>query len=316
VKKKRKPRLKFELIAEFEDSRRVRSEPYLVMDEALSRWHPELADVRIALAWRLEAKPDRDGRLELGRAKIASALDRTLSDQWEAVVILNRDTWESPEWRKERKLAVLDHELTHLAVVLDPDTGEPKQDGRGRPVLRMRKHDLGEFLDVVRRHGCYLRDLEQLAEAVLERRGNLFAAAVPDPEPVPKPARIGVGNPVPPPPSRNGESHDGQPTRETPLLHLLPGPKALADEAWAVLQQARLLTVGDLLDRAAATPRKVSAGEDWVDGTATVYDVLRGVEGLPFAALLRVADAVVGADLAKAAPEPKPRPARKGRKKT
>jgi hypothetical protein len=86
----------------------------------------------------------------------------------------------------------------------------------------MRKHDLGEFLDVVRRHGCYLKDLEDLAAAVLERRGNLFAASVPDPEPGPKPARIGVGNPVPPPPSRNGESHNGQPTRETPLFDGTP----------------------------------------------------------------------------------------------
>ena len=58
----------------------------------------------------------------------------------------------------------------HAARKYD-DKGEPVIDERGRPVYRMRKHDIEEFADVVARYGCYKADLESFAAAL--RRGAL-----------------------------------------------------------------------------------------------------------------------------------------------
>lgn len=46
-------------------------------------------------------------------------------------------------------------------------------DEYGRSVWRTRKHDIEEFHAVIERHGCYKKDLEKFAEALLKNRGNL-----------------------------------------------------------------------------------------------------------------------------------------------
>jgi hypothetical protein len=51
------------------------------------------------------------------------------------------------------KLALIDHEVTHLILAMDDDG--PKRDDFGRPMLKIRPHDweLTGFVDVVERHG-------------------------------------------------------------------------------------------------------------------------------------------------------------------
>ncbi|MCC6421057.1 MAG: hypothetical protein IT429_22700 [Gemmataceae bacterium] len=105
-------------------------------------------------------------------------------------------------------------------------------------------------------------------------------------------------------------------TRETSLADLVPpGP-----DRWqqvAVLRQARLYSVGDLLDRAASTPKKVSAGEDWVDGTATVYDVLYALPDLHRATVLAIGDRIIDAGpLPKVEPAPEPKAKRQRKPQT
>ena len=48
--------------------------------------------------------------------------------------------------------------------------GFKKRDERDRIVWRTRKHDIEEFFDVVRRHGCYKRDLVAFAEALMKKK--------------------------------------------------------------------------------------------------------------------------------------------------
>lgn len=38
--------------------------------------------------------------------------------------------------------------------------------------VNTRKHDIEEFRDVVARHGCYKKDLDNFAEALLEKHAN------------------------------------------------------------------------------------------------------------------------------------------------
>lgn len=72
--------------------------------------------------------------------------------QADAAVTIDADSWE--EQSEDERRGLLDHELTHLLVVIDKDTGKPKLDAAGRPKLKMRKHDyfLGGFTEVVERH--------------------------------------------------------------------------------------------------------------------------------------------------------------------
>lgn len=137
---------------------------YQLLRDLVRQHRDDLKDARIALAWCTSWKPDVDGRLVLGKCKKASDLDRELM-AFDFVILLNRTFWSDPEVTAEHRAALLDHELMHAAVKYD-DTGEPEVDERGRPVFRTRTHDLEEFVDTVRRHGIYRRDLEIFAHAL------------------------------------------------------------------------------------------------------------------------------------------------------
>jgi len=149
-------------------------EPYKILREMRDKYHPDLNKARIALAWRKKLKRDQDGHLILGRCVKASDLQRELID-WDFVILLNREVWLDDAFTPEKKRALVDHELCHAAAARDKD-GFPKRDERDRFVWRTRKHDIEEFRDVVKRHGCYKADLEEFAKALMVKRSApLFA---------------------------------------------------------------------------------------------------------------------------------------------
>ena len=67
----------------------------------------------------------------------------------------------------EARTALIDHELTHLELVCDKETGDPVRDDHGRPRLKSRPHDweIGGFDEVVRRHGDHAPELRALRAA-------------------------------------------------------------------------------------------------------------------------------------------------------
>jgi hypothetical protein len=145
---------------------------YPMVDELVEKHHDDLKAARIALAWNLTWKPDVDGRVTLGKCKRASDLDRELS-AFDFVVILRKEFFEDLAVKDPQRLAILDHELCHAAPKLDVD-GEQLEDDKGRKVWRLRKHDIEEFSEIVARHGCYKRDIEQFAVALrLSKQGKL-----------------------------------------------------------------------------------------------------------------------------------------------
>ena len=139
---------------------------YAMLDRLIERHHEHLRNARIAVAWNLTWQPDVDGRCTLGKCKRASDLDRELAP-YDFVVMLRHEWFESAEVTDAQREALIDHELSHAEVTLD-DNGEPKRDTKDRVVYRVRKHDLEEFSEVVRRHGLWKRDIEDFA-AALER---------------------------------------------------------------------------------------------------------------------------------------------------
>ncbi len=143
-------------------------QPYELLAEVRAEQHFDCVEARIALAWKKGTKPNVDGALVLGRCVLLNALAREMVP-FDYVIVLNKEVWEDPEFTREKKLALLDHEMCHTAPALDAD-GDKVRDTKGRLCWRVRGHDIEEFREIVARHGCYKRDLEKFAEALLERK--------------------------------------------------------------------------------------------------------------------------------------------------
>jgi hypothetical protein len=156
-------------------------QPYEVLAEIRAENHFDTAEAKIALAWRKGTKPNVDGHLVLGRCVKASDLQRELVD-YDFVIVLNREVWEDAEFDREKKLALLDHELCHAARAVDDD-GEKKVDTKGRPVWRVRGHDVEEFVEIVNRRGLWKRDLENFGKAILQKKKTPLFAGERQPEP-------------------------------------------------------------------------------------------------------------------------------------
>lgn len=153
-------KINFELITDLE------SEPYRIL-AVMRSFHREIDEAAIALAWRTNLKPDTDGHLILGKCVKVSDLNREFA-AYDFVILLNQEVWEDSEFTDSQKRALVDHELCHAAAAVDEKGA--RYDERGRRVFRVRKHDIEEFRAIVERHGCYKRDLEMFAEALLQRR--------------------------------------------------------------------------------------------------------------------------------------------------
>jgi hypothetical protein len=152
--------------------RSVDPEPHDLLEELVGQFYPHLAEARIVLLWRWGLKPDKDGRLVLGRCKKASDLDHALAE-YDFAIMLNHGAWAALNDRQRR--ALVDHELMHAAVSYDKN-GDVERDEDGRPKWRIRKHDLEEFRDIVERHGCYKGDIEDFVRAAAGNRApSLFS---------------------------------------------------------------------------------------------------------------------------------------------
>jgi hypothetical protein len=137
---------------------------YELLDELVEKHHEHLAGARIALAWHLGWKVDADGCRTLGKCKKASDLDRELArgdNAWDFVIMLDSGWWNNSNVPQKHRIALLDHELCHAQQRVDKNTAEQVEDERGRKLWRTRKHDIEEFSEVVRRHGCWKGELEQ-----------------------------------------------------------------------------------------------------------------------------------------------------------
>jgi hypothetical protein len=149
----------------------IRDEPgslgrhaYGWMRDLIKQYRDDLAEARIALAWCMSWKPDADGRITIGKCRKASDLDRELME-YDFVILLHKGFWLDLKVTDNQRRALLDHELMHAAVKVG-ENGEPEEDAKGRTVYRIRKHDIEEFADTIRRHGIYRGDLDEFAHAL------------------------------------------------------------------------------------------------------------------------------------------------------
>ena len=90
------------------------TEPYKILEEILTKERNDLADLKLAIAWRIGWRPDANNILTLGRCRKRGDLDREL-DGFDFVVLLNKEAWAS--LKTKEKQALIFHELCHSQVV-------------------------------------------------------------------------------------------------------------------------------------------------------------------------------------------------------
>jgi len=106
------------------------------------------------------------GHPAIGRTRKISQMDR-VAGRGDAEILLDAGWWLTAE--KPQKLALLDHELHHIELC------DGKRDADGRPVLKIRKHDveIGWFSIIAQRHGADSMECQQ-AQAIFDRYGQAF----------------------------------------------------------------------------------------------------------------------------------------------
>lgn len=128
--------------------------------------HENLKMLKIGYMFRDEA-PVSDGRCTAGMAIHVD--DRNWAiHKLDALIEISRDIWEaaSPQFRE----ALMDHELSHLQVVMEEEGTPAMDEGTGRLRTRIRKHDIEEFASVLKRHGAYHENLRDFLDAFAKRK--------------------------------------------------------------------------------------------------------------------------------------------------
>ncbi len=165
-KAKADPRKAYDLIGQSTDEGK---EVLDLIAEVKKRWKDDLREARIGAAWMIGKKADKDGRLQLGRLRKCSELERRYH-RLDAIVLLNQDAYR--RLAKPQRLALVHHELCHLAESLDSN-GEVAYDGHGERKWRIVKHDIEEFREVVAVHGCWKSELSFFVRATIEKDPQL-----------------------------------------------------------------------------------------------------------------------------------------------
>jgi hypothetical protein len=172
------------------------------LDRALSKYHPRLvtAGVKVDMSVAFAKVDEGTGELSgpalkvrgfpaLAKIKIMSLEDR-VQGHGDARITIDGDRW--ADISPAERLALLDHELTHLLVVEEmvrssppkPGSGPqpvapvefvPRLDDHGRPKLRMRPHDheFGWFDEVALRHQAVSQEAQQ-AKRFVDEFGQFY----------------------------------------------------------------------------------------------------------------------------------------------
>jgi hypothetical protein len=90
----------------------------------------------------------------------------------DAEIVIDANTWKG--LAEAKRVALIDHEVTHLRVKQAKDGGVDRDDlGRPKLVMRLHDHQIGIFKDVIERHGKDALD-HYVAKEFTEDMGQLL----------------------------------------------------------------------------------------------------------------------------------------------
>lgn len=152
-----------------------------IIESVRETYHDRLTDVTVTGLFAFDTESSLPVLKHQGYAagaivRITPLKDRALG-MADATIVVDRAGWLALSQRQ--RVALLDHELTHLEVKTDEEEGAKDPvivfDALGRPKLLMRKHDhqFGWFDEVAQRHGEASPEVRQ-ARVLMESSGQLY----------------------------------------------------------------------------------------------------------------------------------------------
>lgn len=128
-------------------------------------YHKPLSEADVTIDVLMASNPDGravkvGGYPALAKIKKTTLENRANGDA-DARLIIDAEYWEHAD--KAQRTALIDHELTHLVLVVKD--GEVQRDDLYRPKLRMRLHDfeIGGFYEICERHKEKAVELQNVA---------------------------------------------------------------------------------------------------------------------------------------------------------
>jgi len=128
--------------------------------------HPNLSLISIGYLFREEASISQ-GRVVAGMAVKPSPRDYAFH-KLDAIIEIAKDVWE--EATDQFKNALMDHELSHIEIVMDENMTPKMDEFTNKIQVQIRHHDIEEFEGVLARHGGYHKNLRSFLEAWPKRK--------------------------------------------------------------------------------------------------------------------------------------------------
>ena len=132
-----------------------------ILNQAVTEFHPRLRDARVSFGVLMADNPDgpavkHGGYPATAKVRVVALKDRVLKEV-DAEIIIDRHEWD--QMSDAHRIALFDHELSHLTTVPDDEQDEGfALDDLGRPKLKTVPGDWNAgdgFAEVVARHGDY-----------------------------------------------------------------------------------------------------------------------------------------------------------------
>ena len=139
-----------------------------VARDLIRQHHRHLNDLECRVEYLfVDPAPTKHGKTVLGYARKLTGLPAYLARREDArdhaeanaplfLIVISHDEW--ARLGDAGRAALVDHELMHLWAEQDEETEEV--------TLSLRGHDTEEFTEIVTRHGLWLQDLREMAEAI------------------------------------------------------------------------------------------------------------------------------------------------------
>lgn len=155
-----------------------------LIDETLAAYYPDLVEAEVTVGSLFAFATTTEDGEKVGPAvklhgypcaatiKVNSTRDR-VEGKPDATITVDGDQW--PGWTDEERRALIDHELYHLELKRDRESGELLADDAGRPRMKCKLHDFqyGGFEAVARRHGAASFEVQQ-GRALADKYGQLL----------------------------------------------------------------------------------------------------------------------------------------------
>lgn len=132
-----------------------------LLKKVINKDFKHLKNIPFIVVFRKKSKPGEDGMIIAGQIRVLSA--KMLAVYGVQVELeLSLPVWKALS--KQGKYELLWHELNHLVVDTDEETGEPARDKSGNIIVYTQDHDLvlRTFRDEIRKFGLKKHDVDAL----------------------------------------------------------------------------------------------------------------------------------------------------------